>query len=110
MAEISEETIAEFVSEAVLAVPGVRNLGWSGRSAADLTKNIISRGENRPRGIRISDSDDDDGMLIDIYIVVEFGAKIPEVAWTIQKSVAEGLKSSAQLRVKEINIHVSGVE
>jgi uncharacterized alkaline shock family protein YloU len=104
---VSEEVIAAFVSEAALSVEGVFSLG-GGTSAAALTKNLLIRGEHRVRGVKV-DEDEKDGYAVNVYIVVNFGTKIPEVAWNVQKRVAEGLKKAAQIKLREVNIHVQGV-
>lgn len=59
------------------------------------------------KGIKIGQVDE--GIVIDLYIVVDFGVKIPEVAWNLQEKVKKGIESSFELKVKTVNIHVQGV-
>jgi len=47
---------------------------------------------------------------IDIYIIVEYGAKIPEVAWEIQEKVKNAVESMTGLKVNQININVQGIK
>jgi len=59
------------------------------------------------KGIKISQLED--GILIDLYILVDFGFKIPEVAWNLQNKVKKDIEDSFELIIKSINIHVQGV-
>ncbi|MDR3305750.1 MAG: Asp23/Gls24 family envelope stress response protein [Clostridiales Family XIII bacterium] len=103
---IASEVIAAYVSEAASSVEGVFGLGGN-LSAAALTSKVLGR-ENKIRGVRVSE-DENDGYSIDIFLVVEFGTKIPEVAWNVQKRVTEGLARTADIKIKGVNIHVQGV-
>ena len=46
---------------------------------------------------------------IDLYIVVEYGVKIPELAWTIQENVKNNVESMTGLSVSRVNIHIEGI-
>ena len=103
--QITEDEITALICEDVLNVNGIHALG-ANMSAAAITKNLLSR-ENKARGVHLLQ--DEDGWIIDIYVIVTYGTKIPETAWNVQKSVSESLKSASEIKIKEINIHVQGV-
>jgi len=46
---------------------------------------------------------------IDLYIIVEYGCRIPDVSWDIQEKVKNAVETMTGLDVIEINIHVQGV-
>ena len=46
---------------------------------------------------------------IDLYIIVDYGVRVPEVAWNIQESVKKAVETMTGLSVIEVNIHVQGV-
>ena len=46
---------------------------------------------------------------IDLYIVVEYGVRIPELAWEIQENVKNNVETMAGLDVSKVNIHIEGV-
>ena len=46
---------------------------------------------------------------IDLYIVVEYGVKIPELAWTIQENVKNSVETMTGLSVSGVNIHIEGI-
>ena len=83
--KISKEIVSLAASKATLAVPGV----------------------NQEKDIRLSR--DKEGFVIDIFVTVDFGSKIPQLAWDIQNSVKEAVKSTTHQKVKAVNIHVQGV-
>ncbi len=48
-------------------------------------------------------------VLIDLYIIVEYGVRIPEMAWNIQEKVKKTVENMTGLTVTEVNIHVQGI-
>lgn len=59
------------------------------------------------KGIKIGQVED--GVILDLYIAVDYGVKIPEVAWNLQEKVKKDMELSFELKVKAVNIHVQGV-
>ena len=47
---------------------------------------------------------------VDIYLVVNFGVKIPEIAWNVQENIKNALGKEGISAVEHINIHVQGVK
>lgn len=83
--KISKEIVSIAASRATIAVPGV----------------------NQEKDIKLSR--EKEGFVIDIFVVADFGAKIPQLAWDIQNSVKEAVETTTQQTVKAVNIHVQGV-
>ena len=48
--------------------------------------------------------------MIDLFIVVEYGSRIPEVAWEIQEKVKKSVETMTGLNASKINIHIQGVK
>jgi len=46
---------------------------------------------------------------IDLYVVVEYGVRIPDVALKVQRNVKRAVESITGLEVSAINIHVQDV-
>lgn len=59
------------------------------------------------KGIKIGQSEE--GLLIDLYIIVDYGIKIPEVAWNLQEKVKKDTEKSLDQKIQKVNIHVQGV-
>ena len=90
------------LSETVLAIPGVCRFA---NAPSDSFRNIP--GLTKPvKGVRISD---DAELSVDLYIDVDYGVKIPQLAWDIQSKVKEALSQNTDRPIKEIDIHVQGI-
>ena len=46
---------------------------------------------------------------IDVNIIVEYGVRIPDVAFEIQNKVKKAVESMTGLKVVEVNVHIQGV-
>ena len=101
---VSEEIVSMIAARAALRVSGVSRL--NGEFTDQLTKKILGK-ENIARGIALTK--EEEGLGIDIYLNVEFGARIPDLAWEVQSSVKEAVESVTGLAVQMVNIHVQGV-
>ena len=103
--KISPDVISAYVATTVLEIEGVYDLGSNLQAA--ISKNILGK-DTSNRGIKITESKEE-GIIIDIFIIVKFGTKIPEIAWNIQKKITETLNNTVQMPVSEVNINVQGV-
>ena len=101
---VSEEIVSMIAARAALRVSGVSRL--NGEFSDNLTKKIFGK-DNIARGIVLTR--EEEGLGIDIYLNVEFGARIPDLAWEVQSSVKEAVESVTGLAVQMVNIHVQGV-
>lgn len=103
--KVSEDVVRKASIRAALGVDGVVRL-------CDRLSDNFSRvfyGKNASEvGIKVASSDE--GFLIDLYIIVKFGVKIPEIAWEVQSAVKAQIKSLTNQPALAINIHVQGVE
>jgi uncharacterized alkaline shock family protein YloU len=102
--KISDEVIAVCVLNSTLRTKGV--YGLSGGLTDSLTKNILGK-EPLYKGIKINQSDD--GVVIDISVIVDYGVKIPDVAWNVQENVKNEVEDIIGVPVNAVNIHVMGV-
>lgn len=63
--------------------------------------------KNTSKGVRVDMSGS--SVVIDLYIVVEYGVKIPELAWEIQENVKNNVETMTGLDVEKVNIHIEGI-
>jgi uncharacterized alkaline shock family protein YloU len=47
---------------------------------------------------------------IDLFLVIEYGSKIPDIAYQVQENVKRAVESMTGLDVVEVNVHIQGVE
>lgn len=101
--KISNEAVATYVGIAIVEVSGV--YGMSG-TLAGITE-AISGKKSYTRGVKVEVTDKT--AKIDVSIVVEYGARIPDVAFEIQNRVKKAVETMTGLNVVEVNVHVQGV-
>lgn len=103
--KLPDEIIAIAAARAVLDTKGVAEL--SGGIGNSISKTLL-RKEQLLKGMKIDQTDE--GIIIDVFIVVYYGARIPEIAWQIQKNVKNSIQKLSERKVLAVNIHVRGVK
>lgn len=100
---ISNEAVATYAGIAVSEVSGVYGMagGFAGITEA------LSGKKNLAKGIKVDV--DEKSAKIDVNIIVEYGARIPDVAFEIQNGVKKSVENMTGLKVAEVNVHVQGV-
>ncbi len=101
--KISDEVVGIIASLAATEVKGVA--GMSGGIAGGISE-MLGR-KNFSKGVKVEVKEKE--VNISLYIIVEYGAKIPEVAWEIQESVKNAVETMTGLNVVEVNINIQGV-
>ena len=102
--QISNDVVAVIAGVAVSEVPGVA--GMAGGFAGGITE-VFSGKKNLAKGIKVDVTETE--AKIDVNIIVEYGSRIPDVAFEIQKRVKKAVEGMTGLKVEEVNIHVQGV-
>ncbi len=102
--QISNDVVAVIAGVAVSEVPGVA--GMSGGFAGGITE-VLSGKKNLAKGIKVDISEK--AVKIDVNIIVEYGSRIPDVAFEIQNRVKKAVENMTGLNVEEVNVHVQGV-
>ena len=103
--KIANDVIAVIAGVAVSEVQGVASM--SGGFAGGITE-VLSGKKNLSKGIKV-DSDEKE-VKIDVNIIVEYGTRIPDVAFEIQNRVKKSVENMTGLKVSEVNVHVQGVK
>lgn len=104
---ISEEVIAAIAVGAVREVEGVSGMMTSmGNSVTDLVNNR-KNAQKSAKGVKIDMTGT--ALAMDIYLTVEYGHAIPEVAENVQKAVASAVEAMTGCQVGVVNVHVGGV-
>ena len=102
--KISNDVIAVIAGVAVSEVPGV--YGMSGGFAGGISE-VLSGKKNLAKGIKVETTEKT--AKIDVNIIVEYGTRIPDVAFEIQNRVKKAVESMTGLKVSEVNVNVQGV-
>ncbi len=106
--EFGSVKIADDVIEIIAGLAATEVKGVTGMSGGIVGGIAEMMGKKNPsKGVRVQVGEKE--VTVDLYIVVEYGVKIPDVAWEIQEKVKKAIESMTGLHVSEINIHVQGV-
>ncbi len=102
--KIADEVVAVIAGKAVSEIQGVYEM--SGGFAGGISE-VLSGKKSLSKGIKVLV--EDDKTKIDVNIVVEYGVRIPEIAFEIQTKVKKAVETMTGLKVSEVNVHVQGV-
>ena len=83
--------------------------GYNYRSCEDILEAVkpLLKKENYAKGVVIKY--EDEGLQIDVYVVISYGIKISEVVGTLQQSVKYALEKTLNMDVASVNVHVEGI-
>ena len=102
--KISIDVIATVAGIATTEIKGVA--GMSGSVVGGIAE-ILGGKKNKGKGVKVELGED--SCNIDVYIVVDYGASIPDIAWEVQENVKNSVESMTGMTVNKVNIHVEGV-
>ena len=102
--KISVDVVAKIAGIAASEVEGVSGMHTS--FVGGVAQKFGAK-KNMTQGVKF---DIEDKMTnIDLYLVVDYGVKIPELAWSVQESVKASVESMTGLNVAAVNIHIEGI-
>lgn len=99
--EVSPTAIASLASQVVLECYGV--VGMATKDLASGIVEILQPASHR-RGVNVSI--DGDQVIVDLYVVIEYGTRIATVARNIQSVVKYTLEKALGVPVIAVNVHV----
>ena len=99
----ADDVVAVIAGLAATEIAGVSAMsgGIAGGIAEKLGKKNLSKGVK----VEVGETE----AAIDLFIIVDYGVRIPEISWNIQENVKKAVESMTGLKVVEVNIHVQGV-
>ena len=108
---ITKETIENIVSLNLADVKGVVGSRKTiMKEITDMLRGDTSENEIEEASRNIKVEIKDNKPLINLYIVIKYGVRIPDIAWDIQSRVKEGLMKKLSIDINEIDIHVQGIQ
>ncbi len=102
--KISDDVVSIIAGKAVSEVEGVSSM--AGGFAGGITE-VLSGKKNFSKGIKVEVGEKE--TKIDVNIIVEYGTRIPDIAFEIQNRVKKAVENMTGLKVLEVNVHVQGV-
>ena len=101
--EVAPAAIASIVNYAVRQCYGV--VGMANKSLVDGIANLLSKDSRQGIEIKITDQE----IVVDVYVVVEYGMRISAVANSIKNTVSFHVEQALGLPVQAINVYVQGL-
>lgn len=100
---IADEVVAITAGLAAMEVDGVASM--SGGVAEGIAQRLGRK--NLSRGVKVDVSEEE--CTIDLYIIVKYGSRIPDVCNKIREEVKRAVEDSIGLKVNAVNLHVQGI-
>lgn len=101
--DISPTAVATIVGQAVNQCYGV--VGMAGKNLVYDIAHTLSRDGRRGIDVHF----ENDAIMIDVYVIVEYGTRIRAVAESIQNTVKFHVEKTMGLPVKAVNVYVQGL-
>ena len=100
---IADEVVSIIAGLAATEVDGIA--GMSGGIVGGIAE-LLGR-KNFAKGVKVEVGEKE--AAVDLYIIVKYGVRIPDVALAVQENVKQAIETMTGLAVVEVNIHVQGV-
>lgn len=100
---IADEVVSIIAGLAATELDGIA--GMSGGIAGGIAE-MLGR-KNFAKGVKVEVGEKE--AAIDLFIIVKYGVRIPDVALAAQENVKQAIETMTGLSVVEVNIHVQGV-
>jgi len=101
--KIANEVVSIIAGIAATEVEGVA--GMSGGVVGGIAE-ILGR-KSLSKGVKVEVGEKE--TAVDLFVIIDYGSSIPDVAWKIQDNVQQAIEVMTGLEVIEINVHVQGV-
>ena len=97
---ISNDVVAAIAGKAVSEVSGVYSMAGG-------IAEVLKGKKGSSKGIKVEVGEKE--TKIDVSIIVEYGVRIPDIAFEIQNRVKKAVETMTGLTVVAVNIHIQGI-
>ena len=102
--EVTPAAIATLAGRAIEQSYGV--VGLASRHSRPGLAELLRR-EEQHKGVQVTFADD--RVVIDLYVILEYGTRISEVAYQLMSAVKFAVESALEMPVVEVNVNVQGI-
>ena len=103
--QIGNDVLADIAGYAALECYGI--VAMASPTLRDGVAQMLSQDKLR-KGVRVTS--DGEGVVVDLYVVAEYGTNLAEVAHNMSDRVKYVVSSNAEVRVDAVNVHVQGIK
>jgi uncharacterized alkaline shock family protein YloU len=100
---IADEVVSIVAGLAATEIDGVASM--SGGIAGGIAEALGRK--NFSKGVKVDVGEEE--AAADLFLIVRYGARIPDVAWAVQENVKKAIENMTGLSVQKVNVHVQGV-
>jgi uncharacterized alkaline shock family protein YloU len=101
--KIADEVVGVIAGIAASEVEGVASM--SGGVVSGFGEMLGKKSFSKGVKVEVGESQ----TALDLYVVMDYGIRIPDVARRVQENVKRAVESMTGLEVVEVNVHVAGV-
>jgi len=101
--KIADEVVSIIAGLATTEIDGIA--GMSGGVVGGIAEMLGKK--NFSKGVKVEVGEKE--AAVDLFVIVKYGARIPDVALAAQENVKKEIETMTGLSVVEVNVHVQGV-
>lgn len=101
--EIAPEVIEVIAGIATTEVDGVYSM--RGNFASGVAERFGKTAHGKGIKVELTET----GVVIDVFLTIDYGASVPVVVQKIQSNIRQALRNMTALEIEETNIHIVGV-
>lgn len=102
--EIAPEVIEIITGIAASEIEGLSSM--RGNFASGVVERLGKKSHGKGVKVELTET----GIMIDLYVVFDFGISIPQIAQKLQTNIRQTIKGMTALEIAEINVHVVGIQ
>ena len=102
--EVAPEVLEIIAGIAATDIEGVASM------QGNFASGVAERLGKKIHGKGIKTDLTEEGLMIDVYCVINYGVSIPQTALKIQEQVRQTLENMTSLQTQEVNVHITGVQ
>lgn len=108
--EIGDISVAKEAVETIAGLAAMDCYGLVGMVPQNIQSGISSilGIDSVRKGVSVNNSED--GLIVDVFVVVGYGTKISEVAFNVMQKVTYVLEKNAGLKTAAVNVNVKGIK
>ena len=100
------ETLARLILQDINGIIHLKRTNLRKRTAL-LTENGDKENDNVAQEVRVEIKPDT--IIINLYLIIQYGIKIPDLTWEVQTKIKEKLKKVTNLEIEQIDVHIQGI-
>jgi len=102
------DVVAKMAGLAATEVEGVASMAGNNNGIADIfSRRMMQNSRNFTKGVKIAI--ENNRVLVDVSIIIEYGSTVPDVAANIQENVKKAIETMSGLDVQSVDVHIQGL-